>query len=521
MAAVHLNIPYQPAFDNAGLPIDTGGKLELYEPGTSTPKIAYSDAGKTTSLGSTITIDSSGRTSVPVYFDGKYKVEIYDYVNDAYVLLDTVDNFGIAQQVTAVSTEGLGIFNGSFEVDSDSDDVPDYWTATDSGTVISLESSGAHHGGVYLKFTSTSGGSDYLTSDYYPINAEQRVAVSFSLKVSNASANPQIKVLWYDNAQSLLSTTTVFDGDTNALSTAWDSYKYLTADAPTSATYYRVQLIGNTGGIGYDVCFDGLAVDILFDVAYPAPFVPYGLRLSNDTVDANHDIDISPGAVRNHDNTYDLILTSALDKQFDAAWAVGTDAGGDDGSGLPADGIYYVYVIGDSSTGRVDVIGSQNSSSPALPSGWDKYRLIGCIWTDNVSNFVGLQHVGGERFDNIADDGVLDVEDTAVIINEWNTATLTVPPYSTAIVFVKLSTTASWSNNLGAGLRHPDSSATNGVFWVNPKDATQVDDLRFTAQVPVDENSQMQYAVLSGDLPVCNVDIYTIGCLMHTRDNPI
>lgn len=58
-------------FDNNGNPL-AGGELEFYEPGTSTPKIVYSDAAQTTSIGTSVTLDAAGRAQI--FGVGSYKV---------------------------------------------------------------------------------------------------------------------------------------------------------------------------------------------------------------------------------------------------------------------------------------------------------------------------------------------------------------------------------------------------------------------------------------------------------------
>lgn len=60
-------IPKWTLLDTDGAPI-VGGTFEFYEAGTSTPKNAFSDSGRTTSIGSSATTDSRGEVG-PVYLD--------------------------------------------------------------------------------------------------------------------------------------------------------------------------------------------------------------------------------------------------------------------------------------------------------------------------------------------------------------------------------------------------------------------------------------------------------------------
>jgi hypothetical protein len=125
--------------------------------------------------------------------------------------------------------------------------------------------------------------------------------------------------------------------------------------------------------------------------------------ISNNITDADHDIDISAGEARDSANAVNLTLASAITKRIDAAWAVGTDQGGLDGSestpGTPdADTWYYVHLIRRSDTGVVDVLFSESSSAPTMPADYDERRLIGAVLTDGSANiiaFVARESDGG------------------------------------------------------------------------------------------------------------------------------
>lgn len=103
-----------------------------------------------------------------------------------------------------------------------------------------------------------------------------------------------------------------------------------------------------------------------------------GLTLSNNGSDATNDIDIAAGACRDDTNTVDMVLASAVTKQLDAAWAVGTNAGGLD-TGSIANDVYHVWLIKRSDTGVVDVLFSASATSPTMPTNYDYKRRIGAI----------------------------------------------------------------------------------------------------------------------------------------------
>lgn len=66
-------------FTNLGAPA-AGGSLKFYAAGTTTEQDVYSDSSLSTSLGSTITLDSSGRTTTDIWLDASlsYRVQLYD-----------------------------------------------------------------------------------------------------------------------------------------------------------------------------------------------------------------------------------------------------------------------------------------------------------------------------------------------------------------------------------------------------------------------------------------------------------
>lgn len=116
-----------------------------------------------------------------------------------------------------------------------------------------------------------------------------------------------------------------------------------------------------------------------------------GLILSNNGTDADHDIDIAAGVCRDSGNAVDMELTSTLVKQLDAAWAVGTNAGGLDTGGIAADTWYHMWLIRRSDTGVVDALFSTSATTPTMPaSPWDQKRRIGAVLTDASSNIIAF-----------------------------------------------------------------------------------------------------------------------------------
>lgn len=104
-----------------------------------------------------------------------------------------------------------------------------------------------------------------------------------------------------------------------------------------------------------------------------------GLTLSNNATDATNDIDIATGSAASDGATPVLMtLGSVFTKRLDAAWAVGSGNGGWlDGASMP-DGWGFAFLIRRSDTGVVDV-GFSASTSPTLPTNYDRKRRIGAI----------------------------------------------------------------------------------------------------------------------------------------------
>lgn len=104
----------------------------------------------------------------------------------------------------------------------------------------------------------------------------------------------------------------------------------------------------------------------------------YGLTYSNNGSDSTNDIDIAAGGCMDATGVYFMRLGSTLTKQLDAAWAVGTNAGGLD-TGTIGNSDYYIWLIARSDTGVVDALFSLSSTAPTMPSNYDYKRLIGWI----------------------------------------------------------------------------------------------------------------------------------------------
>lgn len=104
-----MPLPKQHYTGVAGIPL-IGGKVYTYEAGTTTPKQTFTDAAGTTPQANPIILNSRGEPASPIYWDGNYKVEVRDALNN---LIYTVDNynsdpFGISNLVSSSGSSLIG-----------------------------------------------------------------------------------------------------------------------------------------------------------------------------------------------------------------------------------------------------------------------------------------------------------------------------------------------------------------------------------------------------------------------------
>lgn len=133
-----------------------------------------------------------------------------------------------------------------------------------------------------------------------------------------------------------------------------------------------------TGNSGKALVTDGASVSW----GYPGPSlisftdkILSGLVITNNAIDATNDIDVAAGYCVSDDGST-LMTLSAITKQLDAVWAVGTNQGGLD-TGSASDTTYYVWIINRTDTNVTDVLFSTSATSPTMPTSYTKKKLIG------------------------------------------------------------------------------------------------------------------------------------------------
>jgi len=167
------------------------------------------------------------------------------------------------------------------------------------------------------------------------------------------------------------------------------------------------------------------------NVSYPLWYIA-GLTYSNNVTDATNDVDIAAGVARSSDDTENLILASAITKRLDAAWAVGTNAGGLD-TGVIGNSDYYIHLIKRIDTGVVDVLFSLQSSAPTLPANYTKSRRIG--WFRRLAGIIILfkiYEISGGGYELTWITNIKDIDTITATANRTARA-LSVMPSSIAV----------------------------------------------------------------------------------------
>lgn len=157
------------------------------------------------------------------------------------------------------ASNNVTLINPSFEIDSNSDSVPDNWTFTPyAGGAGALSTVDPHHGEKAFVFTRTSGagnGGGELLSDYIAITTGLQYELDFALKQSSAQPRTKFIAQFYTKAKTTLADSTIYNSTANP--TAWTEYRY-SVQPPTNARYCKILIVGgatdkdNAGTISVD-----------------------------------------------------------------------------------------------------------------------------------------------------------------------------------------------------------------------------------------------------------------------------
>lgn len=221
-------------------PAYSGALAYFYVPGTSDPKDTYQDEMLTVPNTNPVVLDANG--SAVVFLNGDYKVILKTASNATTIY--TQDG-GI--NIEAILEAGLYnlISNGTFELDSDGDGLPDDWTRTLFGqtTDNQLDDTKSYHGTKSLKCTSAGSGGSQWDSVIFNVTPAEAIEVAFSLESSVADVRNVVEIRWFDVNGALLSASAVYD-ESAANPTTFTRQPSKAFTPPASARSAQIRAIG-------------------------------------------------------------------------------------------------------------------------------------------------------------------------------------------------------------------------------------------------------------------------------------
>jgi len=227
--------PQNPLVNSQGIPL-SGGNVYLYEPGTTNFIPSFRDSGLTVPHSNPVRLSGSGRANI--WIDRDCDMFIFDRNGNQITesLNANPDNLG--------SSESGGLVaNGSFEIDSNSDTIPDSWVLINfSGSSNAIDTTVSTYGAQSFRFTSSGpGGGTLTTENFFPVNDTDDLGVSFDLYSTLVSVRNIVRVEWYDITQVSISNTDVYDSVTNPVTF---TKQEVTATPPALARFAKIKLIG-------------------------------------------------------------------------------------------------------------------------------------------------------------------------------------------------------------------------------------------------------------------------------------
>lgn len=121
-----------------------------------------------------------------------------------------------------------------------------------------------------------------------------------------------------------------------------------------------------------------------------------GLGLANNAGDATNDIDIAVGSAVDTSVTDIIFLSSALTKQLDVAWAVGTNQGMRATGVAIANGTYHIFLIRRPDTGVVDIAADTSATGANIATNtnaaYTQLRRIGSIMRESAAIVPFIQY---------------------------------------------------------------------------------------------------------------------------------
>lgn len=366
----------------------SGWKLYWYAAGSTTPQNTYTDSTGGTPQANPIILNARGETASPIWLTTglSYKCVVKD---SSDVTKRTIDNI-------------TGVNDSSTSTDqwTDSGLTPTYVSTT--SFTLSGDQTSNFHVGRRLKFTVTAGtvygritASAYaaLTTVTVQMDGTQVLdsglsAVFLSILTANVLSLPvrAATAAGTDTYTCTMGMTRYVKDDeyqvyfTNANATTTPTLNSDGLGAKTIKTQSGGALAAGQLSGACTLRYDGTDLLLLNPLASAVSYQQgylFGATLSNNGVDAVNDIDVTAGKCRDSTDTENMNL-SAITKQLDAAWAVGTNQGMRD-TGAISNGTWHIFIIKRTDTGVVDVLASLSPTAPTMPTNYTKFRRIGSI----------------------------------------------------------------------------------------------------------------------------------------------
>lgn len=108
--------------------------------------------------------------------------------------------------------------------------------------------------------------------------------------------------------------------------------------------------------------------------------------ISVNADDTAHDIDFNSGVIADSSGASLLILSGAMTKRLDAAWAAGNDAGGLFSGAVANNTTYYCFIVESNADQSIDCGFDTDIDAANIPGGYTNYRRIASFSTDGSAN---------------------------------------------------------------------------------------------------------------------------------------
>lgn len=327
------------------------------------------------------------------------------------------------------------------------------------------------------------------------------IAISLSIIGIALAAAPDPGHTWSEIGDVAV---TVSQGGTGAAPGADD--QVLVSDSTSAGTWRSVNDCKDTGqALTYTQSSNTWGCNTTFPRGHL-----WGLKMSN-AADTANDITVAAGEAMSEGGTGGMVLSSAITKRMDAAWAVG-DAQGGLNTGTEANSTWYeVHLIKRVDTGVVDVMFTTTANRATLPTNYTLQRRIGWIRNDAAGAIL--------QFTQVDDHFTLTTQVNDVATTKTTTAaavTLTAPPNSIA----RFRATADMSTAVNANSVIVFSEIVEGD--VTPALTTGIGSLGYWDlatgasaghfELRVSASSQIEH---DSSAAVVNFDISTFGWIDH------